>query len=817
MKSFLRLPRLAFLFACLLVSGAAFAAYPGFTSTTPSGGQRGADTKVSLYGERLEDFDGLVFMSPGFSLKSTDKVEKGKVDVTISIDKSVPPGLHMFRIRTKTGISHFRPFYVGQFPNAEEKEPNNDFDTAQPAQLNQTIEGVVQSEDVDYFKINVKKGQRISVEAEALRLANGVVDTYIAVLDKNRFELASADDSILFRQDGYLNFTAPEDGEYMVMIRESSYRGSNSSKYRLHIGTFRRPEVVYPAGGKIGTTTKVRFIERDGQSFEEDVALPAEPDERLLLLSKTQEAAPNGNPFRVVPYDNVLETEPNNEQAKATPAPAGAPIALNGILETPGDVDFFKVPLKKGMKLDVIGYAQALGSPLDPVVNVYNEKGGSLGGNDDGGGRRRLDSKLTVNIPADGDYFVRISDQLERGGPTFMYRIEMTASQPEVFFSSPEYSVNDTHLRQFAAVPRGGRYAALVNISRNNASGDFKWDAKDLPAGVKLLTDVAPKDYGSMPLLWEAAPDAPLGGAAVPLKLDPVDKNITVTGTMRQTFDMVRAGNVIYYTEVEDKVPVAVVEEAPYSLEIVKPTVPLVAGGLMDLKVVAKRKEGFKAPIRVFMIWKPPGISSLGEQTIPEGQNECTFILDANASVAANKFNLTVMGEADGGGGRVYNASPYCEITTAPAYLTAPTMAMAVVEQGKDTQFVCKVEHPLAFNGDAEAQVMGVPDTIDIEPGKINKDTKEISFKIKTSDKSPVGKQNNLFVIVKVPVEGGIATHRIGAGSSLRIDAPRKAPATPAKAPVVAQNKPAEAPKPAEAKPLSRLEQLRLEANAAKK
>lgn len=807
-------------FACLLLAGAASAAYPGFSSTSPNGGQRGTDVKVTLAGERLADFDGLVFMSPGFTLKSTDKVENNKVATTISIAPEVAPGLHMMRIRTKTGLSHFRPFYVGQFPNSEEKEPNNDFDAPQPAALNQTIEGVVLPEDVDYYKISVKKGQRISVEVEGLRLGYTVFDPYIALMDKNRFEVATADDTILFRQDGYLNFTAPEDGDYVVQVRDSSYRGGGNNFYRLHIGTFRRPEIVYPAGGKIGSTTKVRFVERDGQSFEEDVQLPAEPDQRLLMFSKTQEAAPNGNPFRVMPFDNTLEAEPNNEQAKATVAPVGSPIALNGIIETKGDIDFFKVPLKKGMKLDVMGYAQSLGSPLDPVVNIYNEKGGGLGGNDDGGGRRRLDSKVTVTIPADGDYFVRVTDHLERGGPTFVYRIEVTASEPEIFFSSPEYSVNDTHLRQFAAVPRGGRYAALVNITRNNVSGDFKWEAPNLPAGVKLLNDVAPSGYGSMPLLYEAAPDAPLGGGVSPLKLVPTDPNTKVTGRMRQTFDMVRLGNVIYYTEVEDQVPVAVVEEAPYSLEIVKPAVPLVAGGLMDLKVVAKRKEGFTKPIRVFMVWKPPGISTLGEQTIPEGGSECTFVLDANAAVAAGVWKLTVMGEVDAGNGRIYNASPFCDLTTAPAYLSAPAMAMAVVEQGKETVFVCKPEHPQAFTGDAEAQVVGVPDTITIEGGKINKDTKEISFKVKTDGKSPVGKQNNLFVVVKVPVAGGTTTHRIATGSSLRIDAPRKAPVAPPAAPQVAKNtakSPTPPPAPAAPKPLSRLEQLRQEANAGKK
>lgn len=199
----------------------------------------------------------------------------------------------------------------------------------------------------------------------------------------------------------------------------------------------------------------MRFIEHDGASFEEDVVIPAQVDENYMLYSKTQAAAPSGNPFRVTAFDNALEVEPNDEQAKATPVTLGEPFALNGIIEKAGDVDYFKVTLKKGLKVEVQAFAQLLGSPLDSVVNIYNDKGASLAGNDDGGGRRRLDSKMTVSIPADGDYFVRVTDQLERGGPNFVYRIEMVASQPSLVFASPQYVVNDTHIRQFIAIPKG--------------------------------------------------------------------------------------------------------------------------------------------------------------------------------------------------------------------------------------------------------------------------------------------------------------------------------------------------------------------------
>ncbi len=798
----------------------AFAAYPTFTVTKPNGAQRGTEVKLTLTGTQLEDFEALMFFSPGFTQKSVEKVEKNKVELTIAIAPEVPPGNHLMRIRTRTGISHARQFFVGIFPNVDEKEPNSDFDSPQVVQMNSTIEGVVQNEDVDYYRVSLKKGQRLSVEVDGLRLGYTVFDPYVAIIDKNRFEKASSDDTILHRQDGYCSYVAEEDGDYTVMIRESSYRGSGNSYYRLHIGSYRRPDVVFPAGGKIATKTKVRFIEKDG-SFEEEAQLPAEIDPDYMMFSKTQEPAPSGNPFRLVTFDNAFEAEPNEDQAKATQVPA-SPIALNGIIEKPGDIDYFKLPLKKGMTVEVQAFAQSIGSPLDSVVNVYNAKGGSLSGNDDGGGRRRLDSKFKVSIPADGDYYVRVTDHLERGGPNFVYRIELITAEPEVFFASPQYTVNDNNYRQFIPVPKGGRYATLVNVTRNNVSGDFKFDVQNMPQGVKLLTDVVPKDIGSAPLLFEAAPDAPLGHQVVPISLSAVDPNVKTRGKLRQEFDVVRNGNVVYYTQIEDRLPVAVVEEAPYSLEIVKPAVPLVNNGILELKVAAKRKEGFKAPIRVFMIWKPNGVSALGEQTIPEGQNECTFQLDANSAAPAGKWNFTVMGESDGGSGRIYNASPFTEVETAPAYLTAPAIPLVAVEQGKEAVMVAKLEHLQPFEGEASAQVLGVPDTIPIESAKITKDTKEVAFKVKTTDKSPIGKQGNLFVRVDVPVKGTNTTtiHRIALGSILRIDAPRKVVTPPPAAPVVAAAKPKEEAKPAAApapKVLSRLEQLRMEASGTKK
>lgn len=801
----------------LLTIAVARAAYPDFTGTKPNGGQRGSEVKVTVTGTRLADFEDLFFFTPGFQVKGVQSVAAGKVELTLAIGPEVPLGNHLVRVRTKSGLSHARQFFVSPFPNVDEKEPNDDFAHAQPVALDRTIEGVVQSEDVDYYKVTMRKGQRLSVEVDGLRLGYGVFDPYIAILDKDRFEKAFSDDTILHRQDGYCSFVADYDGDYYVMVRESSYRGGGNSFYRLHVGSFPRPDALYPAGGRVGSKLTVNFVSGK-ESFAEEVTLPAEPRADFQLFARTQASAPSGNVFRLSSVDNFLEAEPNDDRETANVVPPADAYAVNGVIGRPGDVDYFKLPFKKGQVLEGQCFAQTLGSPLDPTVRISTPAGGELISNDDGGGMRRLDSRFRVTIPADGVYTLRVRDHLERGGPNFVYRVELTASQPSLTFASPDYTVNDTNYRQFLAVPRGGRMALLENFTRSGVGGDYRFETSGLPPGVKLLSEAAPKDLPNVPLVLEAAPDAPLGQAAVALRLVPVDPKATVIGRQRQVYDIVRNGNVIYYQGVEDRVPVVVVEEAPYSLEIAAPKVPVVPNGVLGLTVVAKRKEGFKGPIRVFMVWTPPGITSLGEQTIPEGQDRCVFELNAGAGVATADWNFVVMGEADAGNGRVYNASPFARVTTAPAFVAANAIPLAAFEQGKPTVLTTNFEVLRPFEGEAVARLVGVPDTIAIDPIKVTKDTKELRFTVRTTAESPLGKKDNLFVQVDVPVAAATTTHRVALGSSLRIDAVRKAPATPAPAaPAAVAAAPKAAPVSAAPAPaLSRLEQLRQKSEAPK-
>src|SRR5262245_19870620 len=209
---------------CLCVSVVqSFAASPVLSGISPRGGQRGKEEVLVFGGARLADAKEILCYSTGFTVKKLEVVNDTQVKATVPIAAECALGQHAMRVRTASGISELRTVWVGSLPVVAEKEPNSDFSAPQKIPLNVTVAGVVDNEDVDYYAVECKKGQRLSVEIEAMRLANTLFDPYVAILDSKRFEVASSDDSPLLKQDGMCSIVVPEDGTYHVQVRESAY------------------------------------------------------------------------------------------------------------------------------------------------------------------------------------------------------------------------------------------------------------------------------------------------------------------------------------------------------------------------------------------------------------------------------------------------------------------------------------------------------------------------------------------------------------------------------------------------------------------
>ena len=794
--------------ALLLSAANVFAASPRLSLILPRGGQRGQEVEFTFSGSVLTDAEEVMFYSPGFQLKKIEPVNGNAFKATIAIAADAQLGEHVCQVRTKSGVSDFRTFYVGYLPDAAEVEPNNEFEAPQAIPMNVTVSGIANNEDVDYYVVEAKKGDRIAVEVEGMRLGTTQFDPYVAILDSKRFELASADDSPLLIQDCLATAVAPEDGKYIIEVRESSYAGNGNCRYRMHVGNFPRPTAVYPAGGKLGDEIEVKFIGDAAGNFTQKYKLPAEQiDEYGLVAGADASLSPSPNTFRLSAVGNTLEVEPNNDLATATPSEF--PTAFNGILQQAGDQDFFKFTATKGQQFDVECFGRRVRSPIDPVMYLYDASGRGIASNDDS---RGPDSYFRFNVPADGEYTLMVRDHLQRGGADYVYRVEFLPIQPSLTLSIPRVERYGQY-RQQVFVARGNRFATTINLARQNFGGELVLAPPQLPEGVTLHHDKVPANMSVMPVVFEAAQAAPLGGGLFDFPAH-LAENAEVRGGFSNTSDFIigAPGQSRYYTKTVNRLPIVVVDELPFKINLVTPKVPIARNGSMQMKIVVEKKEGWDENVVIQFPFRPPGISAGSSITIPKGQNEGLYPVNANGNAAVGLWKVIAIGWANVGG-NAFSASELTPLEISEPYLNL-TLNRAATEQGQPTEIACKVEIGKEFDGAATVQLIGLPNKAVAEPVEIKKDSQEVIFKVNTDMTTPAGRHQNIFAQVTIPMNGETVVHNTG-NTELRVDVPlppkvdEPKPA-PAAAPAVAAAKPAE-PVAKPERRLTRLEMLRLE------
>jgi len=813
------------LLAFTIVTPTAMAVSPAIRVISPVGAQRGTEVRVTLTGQRLTDAKELLFYQPGIRVTKMEVDKDGRVMATLKIVPDASLGLHDFRLRTATGVSPLKTFSVGVLKDVAEIEPNNEFANPQPIDMNVTVNGVAANEDVDYYVVDAKKGDRITAEVEGIRLGLTLFDPYVAILNAKRFEMGSSDDSALVWQDGIVSIVAPEDGKYVVLVRESAYAGNANCLYRLHVGNFPRPTATVPAGGKVGEAVSVRWIGDVLGEKTTSLTLPAAPHRDFGLVAQDERGtAPYPNVFRLSSFGNTIEVEPNDTHEKATAFTP--PVALNGVIGVAGDVDDYTFKATKGQTFDIRVFARQVRSPLDSILSIASRNGGRVANNDDSGGP---DSYIRFSAPKDGEFVVSVTDHLKKGGPDYAYRVEISPVEPKLTLSTPNESLRRGSGTMAVAVPRGNRQAILVNASRADFGGALSLAASNLPPGVKFEADTMSSNSSVQPVLFSAEADAPVGATLAKVSGKPIDSKLDIPSEFISTAELVLGqNNVPFWTRTVESLAVAVTDESPFSVEVVEPKVPLVRGGTMDLKVIVQRKPGFTAPIAIALPWNPPGTASKGGIIIPADKNEGLIPINANGGAPLATWKIVVNGtyiepptgppapRAAGGrqgrgAGRLIVSSQFAKLTVAPQFLTLKFNAVSV-EKGNEVNLAVKINKNVDFPGEAKVTLVGLPNKVTTEPATITKDSTDVVFHLKTDAATPPGETKSLFCQVVIMQNGEPIMHNLGSGR-LRVDAPlpqrKNAPGGPAAKPALA----AAATKPADAseKRLSRLEKLRFE------
>lgn len=561
-----------FLFA-LAAAAAAQVPQPKLSATHPTGAKAGTTVELKVTAGVDVDFaERLVFSHPGIKgervMLPADRFypEPRPVEnlFKVTVGADVPPGVYDLRVGGHFGMSNSRRFVVGDLPEALEKEPNNELAQAVELPLDSVVNGTCDVQAYDFYKVPAKKGQRIVVDCQAVRIDSKSL-VVLALQDASGRTVDRA--SSTRNGDAMLDFVAESDGGYLLRVNDLTFRGGDDHFYRLTLSTgpwidFVDPPVV-KAGGETTVTVygrnlpggqKAEGMAIDGRPLEKlsvTIQGPADPAAGDLALDTMVRPAdvgvdflsyrlttPKGrsNPVRLMVADQVPEgeIEPNNEPDKAQAVKLPADVV--GRLEPRGDRDGYLFEAKKGDKVWIEVFSQRLGVPMDPAITVQqvgaSDKGATLKDLQDvddqpspmpkmaNNMERRYrmapeDPGILFSAPEDGKYRVIVRD-LYGGGyedPRFMYRLVIRPARPDfrlVAFPVEAFPAENRLNPSACVIRRGGvERVRVVAVRREGFAGSIRIEAEQLPKGLSARPVVIPPESTSAELILRAEADAP--------------------------------------------------------------------------------------------------------------------------------------------------------------------------------------------------------------------------------------------------------------------------------------------------------------------
>lgn len=781
-----------FVITALLYGWSSFsvAAPPGYSPVLneilPRGVQRGTQHTLKFSGSRLNSAQEIFFYDDGITAESVTVINHTLIEVVVRVDDDCRIGEHVAQVRNEQGFSNFRSLFVGPFPAVAEVEPNNQPSTAQPLELNRTINAVLKAEDIDRYKVNLEKGQRLSVEVEAMRLGT-FVDSVIELHGPKSTAaelgplVAFSDDTVLNDQDGFFSIIAKQSGAYTVSVRDSAYRGTNKSFYRLHVGDFPRPQAVFPAGGKPGTRLQVTTVETVGQPITLEIeAPPADAFRDSVTIKDKKNISTSPVKFRAVDLKNFIVPKNSGNKNFPTAIKIDWPVAIDGRLDS--HFHYFQFSARKAQTIDVHAFAKQIGSKLDPLIHVFSSKKKGLMGNDDSPAQTRPDANLRFKVPADGDYFLRITDFMNRVGPDQRYRIEIKQAEGSAVLSIKR---NDrlSQRRQAISVPRGGRFAAIMSVKKNFVKSPIKLDHGALPDGVSLSSVPMKQSVEEMPVVFDADDNAPLAGALVdfqamihgaPESQSDRAANLDLRSRfqMPALFSLGPPNNACYHVCNVDRLAVCVTQPLPFSIDIVPLNSPVTRGGAAKVKVKIQRKTGFDKTIHLQFPYRPPGIGAIHQISVKPDQDQIEYPINANGSAPLGTWPFYVIANSNING-LAWTSSQLCQMKIVDPFVKCEVDR--VIGQRLETLSVnVTLEQLIDFQGIAKATVRGLPPHTRVsDPIEFDNQTKTVTFEVMTTEKTPFGNHKSPFIEVQIPIDDGFSTANAG-NFILKIQRPKK-------------------------------------------
>jgi hypothetical protein len=571
--------------------------------------------------------------------------DAAKLRVTLDVPADTPLGFHTIRVATKHGISNSRIICVDDLPQVQEVETNRTKSTAQQVPAPCVVMGRCDAEASDFFKINVKAGQRLTIEVLGRRLGSAF-DPIILLHDvKSGRELPGlySDDAPGLQTDARLTHTFKEGGDYLIEIRDTTHRGGADFFYRLRIGDFPAAIAPIPIAMKRGAKGMVTFA---GPAVEGvspvEVSMPNDPNKSVVNVAPKGAGGISGWPVAVIAsnIDELVEQEPNNEPAKANRIPV--PSGITGRFLDKGDVDCFVFAGKKGAKYAILAETYEINSPAEAYLILKNAKNAELGKSSPQNPTARIDYSPTE----DGDLIVQVEHLNFAHGPNEIYRLSVQETQPDF-----DVLIG---LDRFDVAPGGSTLIPVMNAVRRDFAGPIELSivghpgfsgTVTIPAGVPGTPPPPGTPIAYLPLIAKA--DIPIGA---------YDLRIQTKGTANGK-DVIRQANVADLVkqnmaglgfpprEMLNSISVGVTDKPVFVLTPKLASPDVLRGVPTDITITATKAMGFDDAITITAVGLPPTVTA-ALKPLPKGSNDIQLQITAAANAPLGSLNIIFRGTA---------------------------------------------------------------------------------------------------------------------------------------------------------------------------
>jgi hypothetical protein len=529
--------------------------------------------------------------------------------------------------------------------------------------------------------------------------------------------------------------------------------------------------VIFPLGSQPGKPIALKFLDDATGPIAQTISVPADaPPTMDIFAEQAGLTSPTPNDLCIDSCTNIFSNDTNHSTATAMRVPGDLPLALNGILGKPRQRDYYRISAKGKVPLDVKVIARQLRSPIDSVLYIFDAQGHPVARNDDQPGTP--DSYLRFTPPVDGEYLIAIDDQLGRGGPDYVYRIEVTKATPSVTTSLMIPQLDKETILQTISVPRGNRYASVIRIYRNDFDGPLRLTCPDLPPGVKMIANPVAAGESVVPVIFQADSNAQMSTALCHLQADSLDPKMPLTGQFESILNLLEFNNNPLHQVRTDRLVVAVMEPAPVSIRVDAPKIPLLQDGTMDLHIHIDRQLGFKGPVRLQVAVFPKGLQPARVE-VPPDKSDVTMSVGAEPNAPIGKTPICIRGTFENNGATMIAADfATLDVESSPFQMHLPNLRVAA---GGSATVTCPIEQHEPLTGPATVQLLGLPPGCSANDVTLTGADKQAVFTITADPTTRTGTQPGIFLRISYTKSGDPVVLNLGRGTTIRVTSHRSA------------------------------------------